>query len=118
MSYPKHKIILSTQNTFFFIEEQSILYCKSNNCFTTFYLENGEEITVSCSIKKVEKLLDELFFVRIHQSFIINVNHISRVHKATVCKVLMRNGELLPISSRRKRYIMQFLHNSVRIQIP
>ncbi|MCU4155600.1 LytTR family transcriptional regulator [Carboxylicivirga sp. A043] len=45
-------------------------------------MHDGQSITVSVSIKKVEALLTDKRFVRSHPSFLINVEHIKSNHKS------------------------------------
>jgi two-component system LytT family response regulator len=112
------KLLLSTHDYFYVVKLEELIYCKSENSYTTFYLQDEQSITVSVSIKKVEALLTDKRFVRSHQSFLINMGHIKSIHKAINNELIMTNGEVLPISSRRKKELIRFLSQSLRIQIP
>lgn len=118
MQIPTQRVILSTHDFFYFVDVSDILYCRSENSYTTFYIQDEEPITVSISIKKVEQMLDSQLFIRSHQSYLINAYQIKSIHKTLGSEILLSNGVVIPISSRRKKDIMQFLSNWQRIQIP
>jgi len=118
MSNSANRVVLSTHDFYHFVDISDILYCKSENSYTTFHLIDNKTITVSMSIKKVEEMMKTEEFVRSHQSFLINVNHIKSIHKTVDNQILLVNGDVIPISSRRKRSIIHFLSNLQRIQIP
>lgn len=116
MHRSKERIILSTHNFYHIIEINQIIYCKSSNSYTTFYTYNNEEITTSTSMKEIEKLLQNDNFIRIHQSYLVNVQFIKAIRKRSTSELILKNGECLPISNRKKNILLQFLEISIRIQ--
>jgi two-component system LytT family response regulator len=113
----KEKLVLSTREFYHLIEIENIVYCHSENTYTTFYMNDGEEIKVSVPIKNVEEQLDSNGFIRPHQSFLVNVQHIKSVHKSAGGELVLDNGKIIAISSRRKREVLHFLENIARIQV-
>ena len=111
------RLVLSTRDSYHLIEIEDIVYCRSQNTYTTFYLTNGQEIKVSVPIKAVVKKLDPQCFIRPHQSFVVNVNHIRSIQKKTNGVLILDNGEEVAISLRKKPEILQFLEKIVRIQV-
>lgn len=53
----------------------------NHNCYTTIYLTNGERILISKSLLKFSKELELGKFVRVSQSYLININCIKIVNK-------------------------------------
>lgn len=117
MHNPKEKLVLSTRDCYHLIETENILYCQSENTYTTFYLSDGQEIKVSVPIKTVEKQLDPKTFIRPHQSYLVNVHHIRSIHKSLGGSLRMDNGQTINISSRKKSEVLHFLENIARIQV-
>ena len=75
----QQKLCLQTYSDYRFIEIDEILYLKADNNRTEFFLIDKTKITVFRTLKHYETVLPN-FFCRIHQSFIINQNYISRIN--------------------------------------
>jgi len=117
MHTSKEKLVLSTRDFYHLIDVENIVYCKSENTYTTFYLNDGEEIKVSVPIKNVEQQLSNKVFIRPHQSYLVNVQHIRSLHKISNGELLLDNGMVVAVSSRKKSEVLHFLENMVRIQV-
>ena len=117
MHKSKEKLVLSTREYYHLIEVENIVYCQSKNTYTTFYMEDGQEIKVSVPIKTVEQQLSSNSFVRPHQSYLVNMHHIRSVHKSTGGELILDNGKTIAISSRKKSDVLHFLENIARIQV-
>jgi two-component system LytT family response regulator len=99
------RIILKTTDNVYAIYEQDILYCRSEGNYTTFFTQQMEKIVVSKSIKKVEEILTDDVFIRCHQSYIVNKNHVIKYNKKGVLNIIL--DVQVPVSSRRKDYALQ-----------
>ena len=75
------KIIIHSQDQLRFICQSDITHCKSDNCYTTVYVNDGEELIVCKSLTKMHKELDPEIFIRTNQSHIINKNYIKLIDK-------------------------------------
>lgn len=117
MHKTKEKLVLSTREFYHLIEVDNIVYCQSKNTYTTFYLADGQEIKVSVPIKTVEEQLENHSFMRPHQSFLVNVQHIRSVCRGVGGELLLDNGKVIAISSRNKSKVLHFLDNIARIQV-
>ena len=103
------KITLSTAEGLTFVRLDQILYLQSDINYTLFFLQNGEKIIVSKSLKDYEKLLPEYQFFRIHQSYLVNIQYVKKVLKEDGGSVLMQSGKQLPISRRKKEAFLNLL---------
>ena len=103
------RIVLRTQESIFLVELDEILYCESDNSYTTFYLENDKTILVSKSIKEYEQMLTPYRFFRPHQRYIVNLNKVERIDKVDGGSIILKNKISIPISHRRKQALMVFL---------
>lgn len=100
------KMVLRTTEALHIFSITDILYCKSDNSYTTFFISNGEKIMVSKSIKEYDDLLSGFQFIRPHQSYLVNMEAISRIDKSDGGFIVMKDGKEIPISSRRKQLII------------
>ena len=75
------KLVIHSQDYLRLINPDNITYCKSDNCYTDIFLDCGERILISKSLTKFSKELDSDRFIRVSQSYIININHIKLIDK-------------------------------------
>lgn len=64
-----------------FIKISSIKYVQALNQYSKIVLDDGDSITLKRTLKTWEDKLPETMFVRIHRSYIINLNYIEKIEK-------------------------------------
>lgn len=84
------------------IEISDIIYCKASTNYTDFYLIDQPGICSSKPIIEYETLLEDCNFVRIHKSFLINLEHIKEYIKGEGGSVIMTNDHEVEVSRRKK----------------
>ncbi|WP_343702819.1 LytTR family DNA-binding domain-containing protein [Chitinophaga sp.] len=102
-----HRIVLRSQQYLQIVAFEEIIYCQSDAGYTTFFLTDGRKIVVSKSIKEYEELLPDTWFLRPHQSYLVNHRFIDRYHKDGY--LVLRNNIEIPVSTRRKDFVMEYL---------
>jgi len=105
--HPPDRIILRSQGYFQVVPFEQILYCHSDNGYTTFFFTDGRKVVVSKSLSYYEDLLPESVFLRTHQSFVVNQRYIDKYHKDGI--LVMRGGDEIPVSKRKRDEIIRFL---------
>ena len=105
------KIILSTSEKINVVKIDEIIRCESDNYYTMFYFTNGKKLLVSKTLKEQEELLSEHDFIRPHKSHLVNVRYIKSYLKTEGGVILMEDGSKIPVSRRKKEYIMEILSN-------
>lgn len=108
------QISLATLNHIYFVSTEDILFCKSNNSSTTFYLNNETCIVVSKGIKKISEMLDENEFIRPHQSYLVNKSYITQIEKLDGFALVLKNKQRIPISMRRRKTILDNLKEGLK----
>jgi len=103
------KIVLKTNNSLHLIDIAHIIYAKSDSNYTIFCVQGEEEIMVSRSIKEFEQLLSDYRFFRPHQSYLVNLNQVQKIDKTDGGFLILKNGQEIPISVRRKNKLLQIL---------
>jgi two-component system LytT family response regulator len=98
----KPKLAVSSFDGVDYYPIDEIVNCKANDNYTHIYFVDGRKVTASRTLKEFENMLTDFHFVRIHQSYLINLNHIIKYKKADGGSVLLSNGEDLPVSRSRK----------------
>ena len=80
-----------------------ILYIESNNSKWILHTENGGAYTVYKTLNTIEKELGDRRFLRCHQSFLVNMDHIKQIEK----QFLLSNGDYVPIRQRGVKAVRQ-----------
>ncbi len=88
---------------FDFITLSEIIMCKSVDNCTDFYLTGKYKITATKTLKWVEILLNEHGFFRVHDSYLINLNHIKKYKKGNEGGEVELTDRLEADVSRRKK---------------
>ena len=95
------KISIKSNGDYHFINPNDIIYLKADNNTTDFYLKNGKVISAFKTLKYYEQLLPFYFF-RIHHSYLINIDYVSRINLGK-CNCYLDNNEIvLPFSRTYK----------------
>ena len=88
---------------------QDILYCEANRSYTNFHLSDKSHIIVSNTLGDYEEMFGEYGFLRIHQSYLLNVTYIERFEKGDGGKVVLADNTSLPVGTRKKEQLLQLL---------
>ncbi|BAV08831.1 two component transcriptional regulator, LytTR family [Filimonas lacunae] len=102
------KIVLTTLEDIHIVKLSEILQAESDNNYTRFYFENGKELLVSQPLKTFEKKLDTQGFMRVHQSHLVNLHHITAYRKKTN-QLVLKNNIAVPVSQNKKTNVMEYL---------
>jgi len=78
VKYPT-TICLKSYKDYQYLNIDNILFLKADNNTTDFYMDDGRVIGAYKTLKVFEELLPKTF-LRIHKSYIINRNCVSRIH--------------------------------------
>lgn len=92
-----------------FIELRDIQYLESDKNYTTLHQSGGLKTTSSKNIGYYEELLSRNGFLRIHNSYMINLSQVKRYIKGKTGYVELKNGSRLEVSARRKDDLFEVL---------
>jgi len=104
----KDKITIPTQQGFEVLEITDILYCKADDNYTEIFLKNDVKKLVSKTLKYFEDALNSNNFVRVHKSFLVNVNAITAYNKGKGGSVTLVNGKEISVSASKKGTLLSF----------
>ena len=109
------KIAVPEGNQLHFIKAENIIYIKADNSYSELYLENGNQMIVSRSIKNFEDgLKNNPCFCRIHKSYLINTNYVDKYDKSNGGWVTLSNKKELPISSEKTEAFLGLINRISR----
>ena len=101
------KITLPQLDGFQVLNVSDILYCKADDNYTEIFL-GEKKILVSKTLKYFEESLAQFNFVRIHKSFLVNINEVVKYRKGKGGSVVISNGKELMVSASRKKELLSY----------
>ncbi|MCG2461078.1 LytTR family DNA-binding domain-containing protein [Flavobacteriaceae bacterium F89] len=90
-------LCLKSYKDFQYLETDNILYLRADNNATDFIMKDGTTVSAFKTLKSFGEKLPKNF-VRIHQSYIININYVSRINFGKSVCALKNGKEQLPFS--------------------
>lgn len=63
------------------VPEDEILCCKSDNCYTTIFLESGDELISCKSLNKLHSEFVSRGFLRISRSCVVNLHFVKAINR-------------------------------------
>ena len=103
------RIALTSGDGMIFVQTQDILYCQAESNYTSVVLTGGKKILVSKVLKEIDETLSGPDFFRIHNSYLINMNHIKKYVRGEGGYIIMDDGATISISrNRRQEFMEQF----------
>ncbi|HLX92249.1 MAG TPA: LytTR family DNA-binding domain-containing protein [Puia sp.] len=106
---PANKIALPTMEGLQMVAVESIIHCEAEDNYTTLYLKNKKKVVVSSTLKVIEELLEDHCFIRIHRSFLVNINEIEKYVKTDGGFVVMSDGVQVYVSRNKKEELIRRL---------
>lgn len=97
-------ICVKSYGDYRYIEAKDICYLQADNNSTDIHLNTGEMITAFKTLKHFEGLLTYPF-VRIHNSYIVNIDYVSRIHTGNAVCHIKNTTTKLPFSKSYKENI-------------
>jgi len=108
--FKKNKLALPVEGKIAMLEYDSILYCESDGNYTKIHLSTQKTIMVSRTLKDIESMLPQPIFMRIHHSYVVNVNHIKEYIRGEGGEVLLSNGDQLRVLRNKKEELLAALY--------
>ncbi len=104
-----NKIAIPTMEALQMIFVESIISCAADSNYTTLYLKNKQKIIASRTLKEIEEMLEDYSFVRVHHSFLINLNEVDKYIKGEGGYLIMSDGSNVDVSRSRKEMLLKKL---------
>jgi len=98
-------ICLKSYKDYRFINIDEILFLKADNTATDFFMNDGTTVSAYKTLKSFESLLPENF-TRIHNSYIVNQNYVSRIHFGKSKCSLKKSSFAIPFSKTYKSNVV------------
>jgi two-component system, LytTR family, response regulator len=102
------KIAVPTAEGFELIYAEQIICCEANDNYTHFFLKNKNKIIACRTLKEIEEQLQGFpFFVRVHNSYLVNLNEVTRYVRGEGGYLVMSDGTSVTVSRSRKEALLK-----------
>ena len=105
------KVILKTNEHVHLINSADIIRIEADGNYSTFFIEDGRKVIVSKAIKEWEETLIDKGFHRIHKTHLININKLNYFDKTDSGDVVMADGSIVPVASRKKEMLLKLFES-------
>jgi len=103
------KMSISAMDGIYFVNIPDIVRFEAEDNYTHIFLQTGERITASKTIKSYEELLSPYNFYRVHKRHIINLNCMRKYLKGDGNMVIMEDDTEIEVSRRRRAPFLEKL---------
>lgn len=101
---PNKKIIVTSKNYVDFIDLEEILFCQANGGYTSICLIDGKKLIRSKTLNAITGELNSSVFLRVSQSYVVNLRHIYQIDKVNKC-IELCNGAKIPFTISLKELL-------------
>jgi two-component system LytT family response regulator len=108
---PINKIAIPTMEGLQMLFVENIISCSSDSNYTVLHLKNKQKITASRTLKEIEEMLEDYSFLRVHHSFLVNLNEIDKYIKGDGGYLIMSDGSNIDVSRSRKEILIKKLQH-------
>jgi len=108
---PINKIAIPTMEGLYMLFVENIISCSADSNYTMLHLKNRIKITASRTLKEIEEMLNDYPFLRVHHSYLINLNEIEKYIKGDGGYLIMSDGSNIDVSRSRKDMLLKKLHH-------
>lgn len=103
------RIALPTMEGLQIISIDNIIFCSSSSNYTILTLKDKQKLTVSKTLKEIEEMLEDHRFLRIHHSYLVNLDEIKKYLRGEGGTVLMSDGSSVDVSRAKKELLLKKL---------
>jgi len=104
-----NKIALPTMEGLQMIPVDLIISCESDDNYAILKLKDKRKITVSSTLKEIEEILEVHSFIRVHRSYLVNMNEIEKYLKGEGGYLVMSDGSTVDVSRTKKEILLKKL---------
>ncbi|HET9430774.1 MAG TPA: LytTR family DNA-binding domain-containing protein [Chitinophagaceae bacterium] len=104
-----NKVAIPTTEGFEMIPIDDIVRCEADDNYTHLFLKNKSKIISSRHLKEMEEQLKEFpSFIRVHHSYIVNLNEVVRYVRGEGGYLVMTDGSTVNVSRSRKESLLKY----------
>ena len=104
-----NRIPLALQDKIVMVDNHEILYCQSEGNYTHVIMKEGKKHLVSKKIKSIIDLMPKQHFLRVHKSYVVNIDYILEYIRGDGGELIMSDKKNIPVSRTHKAELLDIL---------
>jgi len=100
------RIVLNTADMLHIVNIDDITHCLADGAYTHFFFTDRKPILVSKTLGHFESIIDNEHFIRTHQSYLVNMRHVTQFDKRNGGFLILPNSVEIPVSTRKKEEVL------------
>ncbi len=101
------KLAVPTAEGFELIPAQQVMHCEAHDNYTHIFVKNKNKIVACRTLKEIEEQLQDFnFFLRIHNSHIVNLNEVVKYVRGDGGYLVLSDGTSINVSRTRKDMLL------------
>jgi two-component system LytT family response regulator len=102
------RVAIPTSEGFELVPADQIVRCEADDNYTYLFLKNAKRIIASRTLKEIEEQLKEFAaFIRVHHSYIVNLNEVVKYVRGEGGYLVMTDGSTVNVSRSRKEALLK-----------
>ena len=103
------KIAIPTVDGFELVSADQVMLCEADDNYTHLILKNKSRVTACRTLKEMEEQLQEFtFFLRVHHSYLVNLNEVKRYIRGEGGYLVMSDDSTVNVSRSRKDTLLKY----------
>jgi two-component system LytT family response regulator len=102
-------IFVCNKECIFVINPYDILFLKAEGSYATIQLSNGKKHLASKTLKSFMPKLSSNHFMRVHNSYIVNINFIEKILRNSQMHLILAGGFSIPISRNKQKSLLNLI---------
>lgn len=103
------RLALPTAEGVYIVDKASIIRVEAMSNYSVFLLSDAKKIVVSKTLKEYETVLNDIHFMRINRSVIINLDYVIKYRKGDGGTLELSDGTEVEVSPQKKDVLLQRL---------
>ena len=100
------RMVLNTADMLHIVNVDDITHCLADGAYTHFFFTDRKQILVSKTLGHFEGIINSNQFIRTHQSYLVNMRHVTQFDKRNGGFLILPNGIEIPVSTRKKEEVL------------
>lgn len=109
------RIAVPNRNGFTYYNTDDIVAIEAEGSYTLIHFSNNKQVLVSRGLRDFELSLSDKGFLRVHKSFLVNMDHVCELHRDDNGYLVMSNGSKIYLSTKDKSEIIKKIKESSNI---
>lgn len=103
------KIAIPSTDGIHLFELNNILYLNAERNYSKIYFTQEKPLLCAKTLKEFGHILEEMGFLRIHQSYLVNMRNVASYINKDGGYLVMKDKSTVPVSSRKRNEVLSFL---------